>query len=227
MGVTVPGPGDDCTAFECEPIKKSSSVAAKVFADRRGSGARSSAASPVSPAYSSGFGHASSDVASPTSTTATDSQPLRGMMNGRRQGDSHLQKIFSNRVPGEGSASGGAGGDSSSQPPSPAASKNSSKGGGGGGGGTGSALGSSSAHWVSSAAAASERGSKPGSTSSAPPSSSSAASLLVAPPSTSSTPFGGRGGGGLTRGPSLVGANGAAPVMPRSVIGRVGDGGGG
>lgn len=105
-----------------EPMQKSTSLTAKVFAS--GSGMRSSAASTARSARSSaasvtgtsfsgsaaggGNGNASPDTLSPTSTSA-DALPSRGM--GRRQGDSTLQKLFRKKDEGPG--------ESSSQPTSP------------------------------------------------------------------------------------------------------------
>lgn len=81
------GAGEGAT----EPPHKVVSATAKVFADhRRGSGLQSSAAAS---AYSSGAEVNSPEVLSPATSATTDSQPVRGMYS-RRQGDSHLQKLF-------------------------------------------------------------------------------------------------------------------------------------
>lgn len=109
-----------------EPMQKSSSLTAKVFAIARtdrgspGSGARFSAASAgtgAGMALSGGGGdhRASPDNLSPTSnTTSNDALPVRELAV-RRQGDSsHLQKLF--RTADDGTNCG-----SSSQPTSPSA----------------------------------------------------------------------------------------------------------
>ncbi|CAN0303679.1 unnamed protein product, partial [Scytosiphon promiscuus] len=118
--VTSSSATDGARALAKESIQKASSLTAKVFAaartDRssgaRSSGAMSSAGSAAGTAPSTLGGccdNASPENLSPT-TTSTEALPARGV---RRQGDSHLQKLF--RTANDG------GGGSPSQPSSPSA----------------------------------------------------------------------------------------------------------
>eukprot|EP00752_Nemacystus_decipiens_P003083 g2855.t2 len=114
---------DPAAAHGKEPMQKSSSLTAKVFAaartDRGSAGsARLSAASAAGTVSSGGAGdRVSPDNMSPTSNaTSTDAPPVRELAS-RRQGDSGVRKLFR-------TADDGNGGGPSSQPTSPSAASN-------------------------------------------------------------------------------------------------------